>query len=92
MKTALRAAAIIAVPLTLVACNETSNSYGRGGGLFGSSGSSYDDYSYRTRQGGGPYAHNGRCDDPSYNTSNGGNAERGTDQYDCRRYGNGLKR
>lgn len=98
MKTALRVAAIIAVPLTLAACNETSSGRGGGlfggsGGLFGNSGSDYDDgYAYGNRRGGGAYARNGQCDDPSYNTSNGGNAARGTDEYDCRRYGSGLKR
>lgn len=102
MKTALRVAAIIAVPLTLAACNETSNGYDRGGGglfggsggLFGNSGGSgYDDgYGTRSRRGGSPYAYNGQCDDPSYNTSNGGNAARGSDEFDCSRYGNGLKR
>jgi hypothetical protein len=34
---------------------------------------------------------NGRCDDRRYETSNGGRAEPGTDEYDCSRYGNGLK-
>ena len=100
MKTALRLAALVAVPLALAACNETGNGYGRGGGLFGGSGGlfggsggGYDDgYGSRSRRDGGPYAYNGQCDDPSYNTSNGGNAAPGSDRYDCRRYGNGLKR
>lgn len=35
---------------------------------------------------------NGRCDDARYETSHGGRAQAGTDEYDCRRYGNGLKR
>ncbi|WP_109118540.1 hypothetical protein [Azospirillum sp. TSO22-1] len=45
-----------------------------------------DDYrdSYR-------YANNGRCDDPSYRTSNGGRAAPGTDERDCRRHGDGRK-
>jgi len=100
MKTALRVAAIIAVPLALAACNETSNGRGGGGlfggsgGLFGNSGGDYDDgYGPRGRRGGGgPYAYNGQCDDAAYNTSNGGNAARGTDEFDCSRYGDGLKR
>ena len=109
MKTALRIAAIVAVPLTLAACNETSNGgyanrgggggglFGGSGGLFGNSGGDYDEgYGnrgrYGSRGGGGPYAYNGRCDDPSYNTSNGGRAERGSDEFDCSRYGQGLKR
>jgi len=37
------------------------------------------------------YANNGRCDDPRYRTSNGGRAERGSDERDCRRYGDGRK-
>lgn len=37
------------------------------------------------------YANNGRCDDPSYRTSNGGRAEPGTDERDCRRYGDGRR-
>jgi hypothetical protein len=32
---------------------------------------------------------NGRCDDPSYNTSNGGRAPSGADEHDCRRLGLG---
>jgi len=108
MKTALRLAVIVALPLTLAACNETSNGGyggrggglfgGSGGGLFGGSGDSYDEgYGGRGRfgnraGGGGPYAYNGRCDDPAYNTSSGGRAERGSDEFDCSRYGNGLKR
>lgn len=34
---------------------------------------------------------NGRCDDLRYETSNHGHAEPGTDEYDCSRYGQGLK-
>ncbi|WP_377809196.1 hypothetical protein ABNQ38_15515 [Azospirillum sp. A29] len=86
MKTALRFVIVAAVPLALAACNQTSSNSG-GGGLFGNSGGglfgSGDSDSY---------ARNGRCDDPRYNTSNGGHAESGTDDYDCSRYGNGLKR
>ena len=37
------------------------------------------------------YNFNGRCDDPRYETSHGGNAEEGTDEFDCLLYGNGLK-
>ncbi|MCG5239666.1 hypothetical protein [Azospirillum doebereinerae] len=37
------------------------------------------------------YANNGQCDDPGYRTSNGGRAERGSDERDCRRYGDGRK-
>ena len=37
------------------------------------------------------YANNGRCDDARYRTSNGGRAEPGTDERDCRRYGDGRK-
>lgn len=102
MKTVLRIAAVVAVPLALAACNETSNGYDRsgGGGLFGSSGGLFgtpqgdynSGYDARDRRGGGPYAHNGRCDDPAYNTSNGGRASRGSDDFDCSRYGEGLKR
>lgn len=34
---------------------------------------------------------NGECDDPRYETSNGGLARPGTDEHDCRRFGGGLK-
>lgn len=86
MKTALRFVIVAAIPLALAACNQTGSNSG-GSGLFGNSGGglfgSGDSDSY---------ARNGRCDDPRYNTSNGGRAEAGTDDYDCSRYGNGLKR
>ncbi|HEY0838446.1 MAG TPA: hypothetical protein VGE72_31350 [Azospirillum sp.] len=94
MKRALRFAAILAVPLALAACNQT----GGGGGLFGGSGGGLFGDSGSTVRGGrsdgrsGPYAFNGRCDDPRYNTSGGGRAEAGTDEFDCSRYGDGLKR
>lgn len=86
MKSALHLAIILTVPLAVAACNQTSSDRGLfggngDGGLFGSSGNSDS-----------RYARNGRCDDPRYNTSNGGRAEAGTDDYDCSRYGQGLKR
>lgn len=86
MKSALRLAVLVAAPLALAACNQSSNDRGglfggSGGGLFGSG----DSDSSR-------YARNGRCDDPRYNTSNGGRAEAGTDDYDCSRWGDGIKR
>jgi hypothetical protein len=60
--------------------------YGRSGG--------YDPF-YRpgARRGGygNPYRDNGRCDDARYESSNGGRARPGTDEFDCSRYGNGLK-
>ncbi|PWC98488.1 hypothetical protein TSO5_01705 [Azospirillum sp. TSO5] len=87
MKTALRVLVIAAVPLALAACNQTSSS-GSGGGLFGGSGGGL----FGSGGSDSSYARNGRCDDPRYNTSNGGHAEAGTDDYDCSRYGNGLKR
>ncbi len=37
------------------------------------------------------YANNGRCDDARYRTSNGGRADPGTDERDCRKYGDGRK-
>ncbi|MBP2298675.1 hypothetical protein [Azospirillum picis] len=85
MKTPLRFVILAAAPLALAACNQTSSGNGglfggSGGGLFGSGSSD------------SPYARNGRCDDPRYNTSNGGRAEAGTDDYDCSRYGDGVKR
>lgn len=40
---------------------------------------------------GNPYSNNGRCDDARYETSNGGRAQPGTDERDCRRFGHGLK-
>ncbi|WP_236784141.1 hypothetical protein [Azospirillum humicireducens] len=47
---------------------------------------------YRTGRGGySPYAGNGQCDDARYRTSNGGHAESGTDEWDCRRFGDGRK-
>jgi len=84
MTSALRLAILVAAPLALAACNQTGSDRGLfgggGGGMFGSGSSD------------SRYARNGRCDDPRYNTSNGGNAEAGTDDYDCSRYGEGLKR
>lgn len=84
MTSALRLAILVAAPLALAACNQTGNDRGLfgggGGGMFGSGNSD------------SRYARNGRCDDPRYNTSNGGHAEAGTDDYDCSRYGEGLKR
>lgn len=88
MNRAFRYAALLAVPLAMAACNETS-SRGGGGGLFGGSGGGLFGSGSSSD---GPYARNGRCDDPRYNTSNGGRAEVGTDDYDCSRYGDGLKR
>lgn len=49
---------------------------------------------YRSGRGHGgysPYAGNGQCDDARYRTSNGGHAESGTDEWDCRRFGDGRK-
>ncbi|MBK1836309.1 hypothetical protein JHL17_02680 [Azospirillum sp. YIM B02556] len=88
MKTALRFVIVAAVPLALAACNQTSSNSGNSGGLFGGSGGGL----FGSGNSDSSYARNGRCDDPRYNTSNGGHAEAGTDDYDCSRYGNGLKR
>ncbi|HSK40707.1 MAG TPA: hypothetical protein VK943_13155 [Arenibaculum sp.] len=38
-----------------------------------------------------PLRDNGRCDDRRYETSSGGRAAPGTDEYDCSRFGGGLK-
>ncbi|MBP2300946.1 hypothetical protein [Azospirillum picis] len=49
---------------------------------------------YRSGYGGGyggRYAGNGRCDDARYRTSNGGRAAAGSDEWDCRRFGDGRK-
>jgi len=86
MKSAFRFAVLLAVPLTLAACNQSSS--GGGGGLFGGGGGGL----FGSGSSDSPYARNGRCDDPRYNTSHGGRAEPGTDDYDCSRYGDGLKR
>ena len=51
----------------------------------------YDDHHRGRHRERSRYAGNGRCDDASYETSNGGRAEAGTDERDCRRYGHGLK-
>lgn len=57
----------------------------------------YPDYRAPSRYGWGSsrahrsYANNGRCDDARYRTSNGGRAAPGTDERDCRRYGDGRK-
>ena len=80
-----RALILTGLALALAACNQSSNDRGLfgssgGGGLFGSGESDYR------------YARNGRCDDSRYNTSNGGRAEAGSDDYDCSRYGDGVKR
>ncbi|MBK1842553.1 hypothetical protein JHL17_34685 [Azospirillum sp. YIM B02556] len=45
----------------------------------------------RGRGGYGRYAGNGQCDDGRYRTSNGGRADSGTDEWDCRRFGDGRK-
>ncbi len=87
MKTAIRFAVIVAVPLTLTACNQSGGGVFGESGMFGSSGESS-----RSTKAESSYARNGRCDDPRYNTSHGGNADPGTDEYDCSRYGGGLKR
>ncbi|WP_244434105.1 hypothetical protein [Azospirillum sp. B506] len=47
--------------------------------------------SYGGRGGYSRYAGNGQCDDSRYRTSNGGRAEAGTDEWDCRRFGDGRK-
>lgn len=59
------------------------------GGYYGNG---YDN-GYRSRGHGGysRYAGNGRCDDPRYRTSNGGRAPAGSDEWDCRRFGDGRK-
>lgn len=96
MKRAHGFAMLLTATLALGACNQTSNGglFGdSGGGLFGGSGSSSSSGGGLFGSGGsGQYANNGQCDDPRYNTSNGGRAEAGTDDYDCSRYGNGIKR
>jgi hypothetical protein len=84
MKTYARLAFVIAIPLMVTACNQS------GGGVFGDSGL-FGNSSENSRSGVSSYARNGRCDDPRYNTSHGGKAEPGTDEYDCSRYGGGLK-
>ncbi|CBS90012.1 hypothetical protein [Azospirillum lipoferum] len=48
-------------------------------------------YGERGRDGYSRYAGNGQCDDGRYRTSNGGRAESGTDEWDCRRFGDGRK-
>jgi hypothetical protein len=58
-----------------------------GPGVFGPSPPRWGHDRYRARA----YRGNGRCDDPRYETSNGGRARAGTDEYDCSRHGDGLK-
>ena len=48
-------------------------------------------YGGRGRDGYSRYAGNGQCDDGRYRTSNGGRAASGTDEWDCRRFGDGRK-
>ena len=48
-------------------------------------------YGGRGREGYSRYAGNGQCDDGRYRTSNGGRAASGTDEWDCRRFGDGRK-
>ncbi|MBP2290330.1 hypothetical protein [Azospirillum rugosum] len=94
MKRAFGFSMLLTATLALGACNQTSNGglFGdSGGGLFGGSGSSGGGGLFGSG-GSNQYARNGQCDDPRYNTSNGGRAEAGTDDYDCSRYGNGVKR
>ncbi|SMH58421.1 hypothetical protein [Azospirillum agricola] len=76
--------------LAATASDDNDNDYDRR--RYASSGRHHHDSyggrnSYQDRR----YANNGRCDDPGYRTSNGGRAERGTDERDCRRYGDGRK-
>lgn len=65
--------------LTLAGCADTLD-----GGGYRSGTGAWDD---------GPYdwSDNGRCDDPNYNISGFGEAWPGTDEFDCRRYGGGLR-
>jgi|tagenome__1003787_1003787.scaffolds.fasta_scaffold20753995_2 hypothetical protein len=85
MKTYARLTFVIAIPLMVTACNQSGGGVFGDNGLFGSSGES-------SRSGTSSYVRNGQCDDPCYNTSHGGKAEAGTDEYDCSRHGGGLKR
>ena len=59
--------------------------YRQGNGYYGNrhGGRGQDGYSR--------YAGNGQCDDARYRTSNGGRAKSGTDERDCRRFGDGRK-
>jgi hypothetical protein len=85
MKTYARLAFMIAMSLMVTACSQSGGGVFGDSGLFGNSGES-------SRSGTSSYARNGQCDDRRYNTSHGGKAEPGTDEYDCSRYGGGLKR
>ena len=87
MKTSACFAFLIAVSLMATACNQAGGGRFGDTGLFGTSGESS-----RSGASESSYARNGRCDDPRYNTSHGGQAAPGTDEYDCSRYGGGLKR
>lgn len=61
----------------------------RGGYDSGYHGNGY--YGGRGRDSYSRYAGNGQCDDGRYRTSNGGRAASGTDEWDCRRFGDGRK-
>lgn len=69
--------------------NHRHRSQHRGGYDRGYQGSGYE--TGRGRAGYSRYAGNGQCDDARYRTSNGGRAESGSDESDCRRFGNGRK-
>ncbi|WP_372394809.1 hypothetical protein ABMY26_02030 [Azospirillum sp. HJ39] len=60
-----------------------------GGYQSGYQGSGYE--GGRGRGGYSRYSGNGQCDDARYRTSNGGRAEAGSDEWDCRRFGDGRK-
>ncbi len=69
--------------------NRRHRSQHRGGYDRGYQGSGYE--TGGGRGGYGRYAGNGQCDDARYRTSNGGRAEAASDEWDCRRFGDGRK-
>lgn len=78
-------AAVIGLGILAIGASDDADDYD-----YHRSSGHYDRDSHRHRER-SRYANNGRCDDSDYRTSNGGRARSGTDERDCRRYGDGRK-
>ncbi|WP_162937296.1 hypothetical protein [Indioceanicola profundi] len=92
-----RTLAALLLPLTLSACVTTMEGGGGSDVVWGAPGPGHA-YPGRSPHGYGgpgwgppPWAFNGLCEDTRYETSRGGGADTGTDEYDCLLFGNGLK-
>ena len=91
------ALSLVAATLALSGCADTLHqddySWGRPGPAYPAPSSGWYGSGYGSSHGHGrpPWVRNGRCDDDRYQTSNGGAAPAGEDEYDCLLFGNGLK-